>query len=81
MSARDVWGGAAHGGDVPATPGSMIASSTVSLGRFDGIDVTTGASDTHEVRIKTKGSSDVYVVTNTLTPEGTPAVTRTAAPV
>ena len=70
MSARGVSGGAAYGGSMLATPDSMITTSTVSLGRFDGIDVTTGDGDAHRVRIKTTGSSDVYVVTNTITPGG-----------
>jgi len=53
-----------------ATPDSMITTSTVSLGRFDGIDVKTGDGDAHRVRIKTTGASDVYVVTNTIAPGG-----------
>ena len=68
MLARGVSGRAAYGGDVPATPGSMITTGTVSLGRFDGIDVTAGDGDAHQVRIKTTGSSDVHVVINTLAP-------------
>lgn len=63
-------GVAAYGGSVLATPGSMITSSTVSLGRFDAIDVRTNDAGSHQVNIKTKGSSDVYVVTNTIAPGG-----------
>jgi quercetin dioxygenase-like cupin family protein len=65
-----VVGGAAYGGSVLATPGAMITSSTVSLGRFDEIDVNSKSAGPHQVNIKTKGSSDVYVVTNTIAPGG-----------
>ena len=70
MSVRGVSGGAAYGGDVLATPGAMITTSTVSLGRFEGIDLTTGDGDAHRVHIKTTGPSDIYVVTNTMAPGG-----------
>ena len=39
-------------------PGTLITSTTVSRGRFD------------EIGVRTTGSSDVYVVTNTIAPGG-----------
>ena len=55
---------------VLATPGSMITTSIISLGHFDEIDVKTNDALPHQVRVKTKGSSDVYVVSNTFAPGG-----------
>ena len=63
-------GVAAYGGVVMATEGSMITSSTLSRGRFDEIDVRTGDTEAHQVSLKTKGSSDVHVVSNTIAPGG-----------
>lgn len=52
-----------------ATPGSGISSTNLSVGRFDDIDVKT-ETDTHEVELRTTGSSDVYVVHNTFAAGG-----------
>lgn len=53
-----------------ATDGKMISSSNVSVGRFDEIDVKTNDAVPHQVKVKTKGASDVYVVSNTFLPGG-----------
>jgi quercetin dioxygenase-like cupin family protein len=53
-----------------ATPGSGINTSTLSLGRFEAIDIKTNDADSHEVKLKTKGDSDVHVVSNTVAPGG-----------
>ncbi|HEY7064715.1 MAG TPA: cupin domain-containing protein [Chloroflexota bacterium] len=63
-------GMSAQGGTVMATQGSMITSSTVSRGRFDEIDVQTGNGQAHQASIKTTGSSDLYVISNTIPPGG-----------
>ena len=52
-----------------ATPGSGITSVNLSVGRFGEIDAKT-ETDTHEVELRTKGSSDVYVVSNKIAPGG-----------
>jgi quercetin dioxygenase-like cupin family protein len=48
-----------------ATPSSGFSSSVFGPTRLDEIDVKTKVDD-HEVEIKTEGSSDVYIVTNTV---------------
>jgi quercetin dioxygenase-like cupin family protein len=53
-----------------ATPGSGIVTTTLSLGRFSEIDVKTNDAHPHQVKLKTKGESDVYVVSNTIPPGG-----------
>jgi hypothetical protein len=55
-----------------ATPssGSTFTSVEVSKGRFDQVDVHTNDALPHQVKIKTKGQSDVYVVENTVKPGG-----------
>jgi hypothetical protein len=63
-----------------ATPGSGINTSTLSLGRFEEIDVRAHDARPHQVKLKTKGESDVYVVSNTVAPGATPAGTRIPAP-
>ena len=55
---------------VLATPGSMTTTNIVSLGQFDEIDIKTNEALPHQVRVKTKGPSDVYVVSNTFAPGG-----------
>ncbi|HJQ95240.1 MAG TPA: hypothetical protein VJ935_05965 [Acidimicrobiia bacterium] len=55
---------------VMATPGSMITTNIISLGQFEEIDVKSNDALPHQVRVKTKGSSDVYVVSNTFAPGG-----------
>jgi quercetin dioxygenase-like cupin family protein len=50
-----------------ATPGSNIISANLSLGRFDRFEVKTRTEE-HKVQIKTRGFSDVYVVSNRFPP-------------
>jgi quercetin dioxygenase-like cupin family protein len=52
-----------------ATPGSGITTVNLSVGRFGEIDAKT-ETETHEVELRTKGQSDVYVVSNTFAPGG-----------
>jgi predicted metal-dependent enzyme (double-stranded beta helix superfamily) len=59
----------AIGGITLATPGSGLTTTILSLGRFGEMDAKT-ETDTHEVELRTKGSSDVYVVSNTFAPGG-----------
>jgi hypothetical protein len=56
-------------GTVLATPSSGFVSSVVGPTRFDEIDIKTHVGD-HKVSIKTKGLSDVYIVTNKVVPGG-----------
>jgi quercetin dioxygenase-like cupin family protein len=55
-----------------ATPSSGATFSTVQLskGRFGEIDTHTNDALPHQVKVKTKGESDVYVVENTVKPGG-----------
>src|SRR6266545_5817234 len=53
-----------------ATPGSGFTSVDMSKGRFDELAVNTNTEDPNLVRLETKGSSDFYVVENTVTPGG-----------
>ncbi len=57
------------GGIALATPGSGITTVNLSVGRFGPIDVKT-ETETHEVELRTRGDSDVYVVSNTFAPGG-----------
>lgn len=52
-----------------ATPGSGITSVNVSAGRFGEIDVKT-ETETHEVELRTREQSDIFVVSNTFAPGG-----------
>lgn len=52
-----------------ATPGSGITSVNVSVGRFGEIDVKT-ETETHEVELRTREQSDIFVVSNTFAPGG-----------
>lgn len=52
-----------------ATTGSGLTSVNLSVGRFGAIDVKT-ETETHEVELRIKGQSDVYVVSNTFAPGG-----------
>ena len=54
---------------VLATPASGVTSTNISVGNFDPLDVDTNV-DAHKVSIKTKGDSDVYVVSNVIAPGG-----------
>jgi hypothetical protein len=56
-------------GTALATPSSGFASTLLGPTRFDEIDVKTH-TDAHKVSIKTKEPSDVYIVTNRVTPGG-----------
>lgn len=51
-----------------ATPSTGLASSTFSLGRFGAFHLNTNAGPHHQIKLKTKGDSDVYVVSNTFAP-------------
>ena len=52
-----------------ATPGSGITSVNVSVGSFGEIDVKT-ETETHEVELRTREQSDIFVVSNTFAPGG-----------
>ena len=52
-----------------ATPSSGFTSTMVGPTVFEEVDATT-TTGKHQVTIKTSGTSDVYVVTNTVTPGG-----------
>ncbi len=56
-------------GTVLATPSSGFVSTVVGPTRFGEIDIKTKTED-HKVQIKTKGLSDVYIVTNKVVPGG-----------
>ena len=53
-----------------ATPNSGFTSVDVSKGRFDELAVNADAENANLIRLVTKGSSDFYVVENTVTPGG-----------
>ena len=59
----------ATAGVVFATSGSMITSTNISVGVFDDIRVKTHVGG-HKVMVDTKGTSDVYVVSNVIQPGG-----------
>ena len=63
-----------------ATPGLGFTSVDVSKGRFEELAVNANAEDPNQVRLETKGSSDFYVVENTVTPGGYQAGTPILAP-
>ena len=70
-------GAALYGGTVLATNPSGVTTTTFGVGRFDDIDATTKtdvnpghATDFWQARINTKGSSDLYVLQNTIVPGG-----------
>jgi quercetin dioxygenase-like cupin family protein len=52
-------------GVVLATPASGVTSTNISVGNFAPLDVDTHV-DAHKLSIKTKGDSDVYVVSNVI---------------
>lgn len=56
-------------GTALATPGFQFNSETLARSLFEEIDVKT-RTDTHKVKIKTKGPSDVYIVRNKVPPGG-----------
>jgi quercetin dioxygenase-like cupin family protein len=67
----------ALGGIVLATTPAGVVSTTLAIGRFDNIDASTKTdidpSARHhfwKARIKTKGSTDVWMVENTIAPGG-----------
>jgi quercetin dioxygenase-like cupin family protein len=72
-------GVAAIGGIVLATPGSGVTSTLFAVGSFEEIDATTltdtnadlAGTDYWQARIKTKGSTDLYVLENRIAPGGT----------
>jgi hypothetical protein len=53
-----------------ATSSSGFNTEQLSLGNFGEIDVKTNEFLPHQVKLKTKGDSDVYVVRNTVVPGG-----------
>jgi quercetin dioxygenase-like cupin family protein len=53
-----------------ATPSADFSTVQLSKGRFGEIDVKTNDALPHQVKVKTKGESDVYVVENTVKPGG-----------
>ena len=53
-----------------ATSSSGFSTEQLSLGNFGEIDVKTNDALPHQVKLKTKGDSDVYVVRNTVLPGG-----------
>ncbi|MEO5746247.1 MAG: cupin domain-containing protein [Terracoccus sp.] len=53
-----------------ATPSSGLASTTLSLGHFSAFHLKANAEPGHQIDLKTKGDSDVYVVSNTFTANG-----------
>lgn len=59
----------ATAGLVVATTGSGITSSNIAVGRFGGIDLKAHV-DGWKVEVRTKGESDVYVVSNVIAPGG-----------
>jgi quercetin dioxygenase-like cupin family protein len=68
----------AIGGFVQATPGEGVTSTTLAVGRFADIDATTltdidpgTSTDFWQARLKTKGSTDIYVLENRIAPGGT----------
>jgi len=69
----------AIGGLVLATPGSGVTSTLFAVGRFEEIDAKTltdidpdpANTDFWQARIRTKGSSDLYVLENRIAPGGT----------
>lgn len=62
-----------------ATPGSGVAT-TILTGPVVLDDIDAGSeTDDHEVEIRAKGFSDVYIVHNKIPPGGTPAGIRTLA--
>lgn len=62
---------AALTGVAAATPSVSLTSSNVSVGRFAAMNIqTTENLPDHQVKVKTMGESDVYVVSNTFAPGG-----------
>ena len=65
-------------GFVQATPGNGVTSTLFAVGRFDDIDAKTltdidptDETDLWQARIKTKGSTDLYILENRIAPGGT----------
>jgi hypothetical protein len=63
----------AYAGVALATPGAGFTGTTISLGRFEEIDVrNAGAPHQHwHAKLKTRGQSDLYVQSNVWAPGGT----------
>jgi quercetin dioxygenase-like cupin family protein len=64
-------------GFVQATPSAGVTSTQIAVGHFDDIDATTltdidpgTPTDKWQARIRTKGSSDLYVLENRIVPGG-----------
>jgi quercetin dioxygenase-like cupin family protein len=67
-----VFGVAMYAGTVLATPQSGVTTTQIAKGQFSPVDVSvhTVAAELWRVRLKTKGTSDLYVVRNTFDPGG-----------
>jgi quercetin dioxygenase-like cupin family protein len=84
MKSKWVWvlvlgvlGAAVYGGIALATPPSGVSTTVFGVGRFANIDATTKTdidsgtpTDFWQGRINTKGTSDLYVLQNTIAPGG-----------
>jgi hypothetical protein len=53
-----------------ATPNSNFSTVQISKGLFGEINVKSNEALPHQVKLKTKGDSDVYIVENTVAPGG-----------
>ena len=53
-----------------ATPNLNFSTVQISKGLFGEIDVKANDDSSHQVKLKTKGDSDVYIVENTVQPGG-----------
>ena len=61
---------AVYAANVLATPGSGFTAAQQWKGVFDAIDVHVNDMPEHQVKISTKGRSDVYVTRNAIAPGG-----------
>lgn len=59
----------AGAGAVVATPGSGVVTTNISVGRFGELRIATHVDD-HKVFARTKGASDLHVVSNVIAPGG-----------
>ena len=73
LTAALVVSAGAYAGVAVATPGAGFTGTTLSLGRFEEIDVKNSAlpEQAWQAKLKTQGQSDVYVQSNVWVPGGT----------